>query len=184
MHLIAHKLWVGSKADFDDIDACGTSWHVVHAARDPWHREALGYTGRGAPKDHPEYLWARRGRRLMLNLVDAADPKYIGVELVDEAMRFIDEALGECAPKDCPDAVLICCNQGQSRGPTIGMLYLAPGLSAVFEEAEEAYRLLCPSYAPGDGMRSFAHANWVLYRGRLQHLAEMGVREDERKINC
>lgn len=179
MHMIAHKLWIGSEADFNEIDAFGTSWHVVHAARDPWHREALGYTGRGAPKDHPEYLLARRGRRLLLNLVDADDPKYIGRHMIDEAMQFIEAALNECAPAECPDAVLICCNQAKSRAPTLGLLYLAPFLGPDFEEAVRQFLEKYPDYAPGRGMMEFARENWKHYHTLGWHIIGPEAHRDD-----
>jgi hypothetical protein len=57
------------------------------------HRQALGYGGRGAPQSHPEYLFARRENRLLLNLVDVADPSFIRRELIDAALSFIHECL-------------------------------------------------------------------------------------------
>jgi hypothetical protein len=43
------NLFVGGGADFDAVwDEPG--WMILQCAKEPWHREALGYTGRGAPK--------------------------------------------------------------------------------------------------------------------------------------
>ncbi len=165
MHEVARQLWVGSQADFEALDVHGTEWGVVHAARDPWHRQLLGYTGRGAPPDHPEYLFARRGNRLYLNLVDAQDPKYISRKAVDEAMRFIEEQLTECRVAADARGVLVHCNQGGSRGPTLGMLYLATFLPEDFVAAEAEFRKVC-TYLPNPGMREFARENWARYRAR------------------
>lgn len=135
-------------------------WAVVHCAREPWHREALRYTGRGAPRDHHEYLLARRDRRLILNLVDVADFRYVAPEIISAAMAFIAEHLA--AGRN----VISLCNQGHSRGPTVALLYLASiGQAPLdFEEAEEAFRKVYPLYQPGHGMRDFASMNWDEYQ--------------------
>ena len=163
MHKIAPSLWIGSDADFAQLDTYGTEWAVLHAAKIPHHRDFLGYKGNAAPKDDPEYLVARRGNRMALNLIDALDPKYIGKPMIDAGMAFIAEQLA--ALKE-PNQLLINCNQGHSRAPTLGMLYLAPSLPEAFEAAEAEYKKLCPSYAPATGIREFARVNWAAYRGR------------------
>lgn len=157
---VASKLWVGTQADFDELDQFDTQWAIVHAAKEPFHRQALGYTGRAAPSDHPEYLWAKRGKRLILNLIDGDDPKYVGKPLIDAAIRHIEESLaaGEFA--------LVNCNKGCSRAPTIAMLYLAPTLPQDFEEAVAKFTEIYPTFAPAKGMREFARIHWSAYRNR------------------
>ncbi len=91
---ICPNLYVGDQYDFEDNVRFLEGWAVVHACKEPYHRDALGYTGRGAPKDHPEYLIARRDEGLILNLVDADDPAYIPQEIIDTAIRFIAGKLG------------------------------------------------------------------------------------------
>ena len=161
MHQISSKLWVGSDADFAQLDQYGTEWAIVHAAK-TWHKTVCGYTTNAAPKD-AEYYVALRGKRLALNLIDAPDPKFVPKELVDTALAFITANL---AGLEGAEQLLIHCNQGHSRAPTLGMLYIASTLPEDFEAAEVEYRKLCPDYAPGNGMREFARANWAAYRGR------------------
>jgi hypothetical protein len=50
------KLFVGDELDYERKVSHQTGWATVHACKEPYHREALGYSSRGAPKDHPEYL--------------------------------------------------------------------------------------------------------------------------------
>ena len=167
MHQISDRVFVGAQTDFDMINRpWETEWPILHAARDPWHRQLLGYAGRGAPKEHPEYLFARRENRLYLNLLDVHDPKYVSTDVIDEAMRFLHEQVERLTAAATAEQILICCNQGRSRAPTIGMLWLAPDLPADFEVAEDAYREVCPVYMPGVGMREFARAHWERYRAR------------------
>ncbi len=76
MILVFPHLYIGTEQDYDRRVKGMPGWMVVHACKEPYHRQLLGYKGRGAPKDHPEYLLARRGDRLYLNLVDTDDPAY------------------------------------------------------------------------------------------------------------
>lgn len=173
MQQIAPKLWIGSNADFLELDQFGTDWAIVHACKEPHHRAALGYTGRAAPSDDPEYMVAVRGKRMMLNLIDVDDPKFVHKAMIDAALEHIKTHL------DKGSFVLCHCNQGASRSPTIGMLHLAPTLPDDFDEAETAYKLICPSYAPARGMREFAKANWAQYRASAEAAA---VRSDNSLI--
>ncbi|MDZ7721057.1 MAG: dual specificity protein phosphatase [Balneolaceae bacterium] len=133
---------------------------MVHACKEPCHRQALGYSGRGAPKDHPEYLMAKRGNRLILNLVDAKDPAFISKEIIDEALSFIDEQLSN------GQKVLVHCNQGQSRSPGIGLLYLAKeGIikNRSFKEALTEFEEIYPGMNMAGGMRGFLVGYWDEY---------------------
>jgi hypothetical protein len=85
-----HKnLYVGNETDYELKVINQDGWNVIHACKEPYHRQALSYSGRGAPKDHPEYLMAKRENRLILNLVDVENPAYIAKEIMDEALQFI-----------------------------------------------------------------------------------------------
>ncbi|WP_411823658.1 dual specificity protein phosphatase family protein [Leptospira sp. 'Mane'] len=116
---IRPNLFIGNEQDYEMKIKSQHDWNVVHACKEPYHRNLLGYSGRGAPKAHPEYLIARRENRLFLNLVDADDPNYIPKEIIDSAIAFMDESL--LSGQNC----LVHCNQGESRSPSLGLLYLA-----------------------------------------------------------
>lgn len=155
------NLFVGNESDYEFTVKGQDGWRVVHACKEPYHRQELGYRSRGAPKDHPEYLIARRSNRLILNLVDVDNPDYIAKEIIDSALAFIDEGLNG------GHKVLIHCNQGLSRSPTIALLYLACRTDQLqgdsFTEAEEKFRSIYPFYQPALGMRQFAAINWDSY---------------------
>lgn len=163
---VAPYLHVGSEADYKTLvditlsAVLADKWAIVHACKEPHHREMLGYEGRAAPKDDPEYLFGIRGNRLVLNLVDAADSAYVPKAIVDAALAFIAANLGGGRH------ILVHCNQGRSRSPVIAMLYLAPGLTPEFDAAETAMRAIYPDYDPAAGMRGFAKANWPEYQAR------------------
>ena len=156
-------LYVGDERDYYRVQH-ETGWCFVHACKEPFHRQALGYASRGAPRDHPDYLIARRGDRLILNLVDAPDPAFIPREIIDAAIEYTHSALS------AGKRVLVHCNQGESRSPCIGLLYLIVNTDRLpddsLESAEGAYRVIYPPYNPGRGMRGFMAANWASYSGR------------------
>ena len=165
---VSPRLWVGGQAAYETVreraeleDPRMPGWAIVHAAKEPFHREMLGYTTRAAPKDDPEYLWGIRGNRLILNLVDAADPAYIPESLISQAVAFVElhRKIGN---------VLVHCNQGRSRSPTIAMLALAPNLEPDYEDSLAAFGGRYPDYAPAIGMRDFARSNWSYYHTRGQ----------------
>lgn len=151
------NLFVGHQHDYDKISN-NRDWYVVHAAKEPFHRQALGYTTPGAPKDHPEYLVAQRGHRLILNLVDADTPNYIPTPVILRAIEFVEKAL--LAKRK----VLIHCNQGNSRGPAIALACLRTqgidGYTGALEQAEDVFRKVYPSYAPKGGMRGWLKEHW------------------------
>ena len=160
MKEITDNLFIGSQEDYELNVKFQPDWFVIHACKEPYHRQALGYTGRAVANTHPEYLIAERGNRLILNLVDVEDPKYIVKEIIDKAILTIDEKIK--AKK-----ILVHCNQGMSRSATIGLLYLHySGIISTdnFKKAEIEYLKLYPSYNPANGMRTFAELNWNNYQ--------------------
>jgi predicted protein tyrosine phosphatase len=154
-------LFVGNQADYDFDVAQRDGWAVVHACKEPYHRQALGYRSRGAPKDHPEYLVARRGNRLILNIVDTDNPTFFAKEMIDAALDFVDEAMARGLK------VLIHCNEGQSRSPSIALVYLAARLGILPTDslgaAEEQFRAIYPNYYPKPGIRGHIQAYWSQY---------------------
>ena len=137
------RLWVGDEGDEIKV-RYKPDWWVLHAAKEPYHRRFLGYTSRGADQDNPEYLFARRGVKLALNLVDARDASYIPDEVIEAGLAFIDEALATAAH------VLVHCNKGESRAPSLALLWLhRNGLVNSIAEFQRLY----PRYIPGKGMK-------------------------------
>lgn len=159
------RLHVGSTADFTSLESMWDAgltnperWAVVHAAKEPYHRDFVGYVERAAPKDHPEYLFARRDNRLALNLIDVADVRFMPLDLWSAAMSFISEHYEQ--GRD----VLVHCNQGGSRAPSVALLWMSqfyPWRDLSAEEAEEQFRELYPAYNPAAGPRDFVRENWA-----------------------
>ncbi len=160
MKEVYKNLFIGNENDYEQKVKNQLEWRVVHACKEPYHRQLLGYTGRAAPKGHPEYLIAMRGNRLFLNIVDADSPDYIPKEIINKALEFIHESI--LADKPC----LVHCNLGESRSPSIGLLYLAKHghiSNSSFSIAESEFRKLFPMYNPNNGIRGFIINNWGEY---------------------
>lgn len=155
------NLFVGHQGDYEYQVKGQDGWAVVHACKEPYHRQLIGYRTRGAPKDHPEYFFAERGNRLYLNLVDAPNPAYIPKEIIDKAIEFIHEKLSEGLK------VLVHCNQGESRSPGIAFLYLLRETDVLPQTSLDAalakFRLIYPAFSPSRGISGFIAANWEEY---------------------
>ena len=156
---VCPNLHVGSERDEQSIRG-QVGWFFIHACKEPYHRQALGYTGRGAATTHPEYLIARRNGRLILNLVDVDDPSYISPEIVDAALDAVRDNIQH-------SKILLHCNQGQSRSPSIALLYLLKHTDILGQKdmvaAIAAFRVIYPLYAPARGMAEYIHLNWHRY---------------------
>ena len=155
-------LFVGDQIDYQKLRNREElqGWAVVHACKEPFHREFVGYGGRGAPTDDPEYYFAVRGAELALNLIDVSHVSYISQQAIDAGLLFIHEHLHDSGEKW---NVLVHCNRGQSRGPGLALLYLHlltdqyPDSLAV---SELAFRGLYPAYDPGAGIHGYLAEIW------------------------
>ena len=156
MNEIYNNLFVGSLEEYEQVQLDNTSY-VLHAAKEPYHRQFVGYTGRACDKDHPEYLKAIRGREVAANIVDAKESRYFDYDLIFSLVKDILTLLIEADRK-----VYIHCNLGESRAPSIGLLVLL-GLHAVdtdYETAQRQFLSIYPNYNPGQGMKDFVRENW------------------------
>jgi len=155
---VSPRLSVGDEHDYELQVGGDSGWAVVHACKEPYHRRLLGYTTKGAPKGHPEYLYAVRGDRLYMNLVDVDDPAYVQKELVDKALAFIHEKLA------AGKKVLVHCNQGESRGPGIALLYLLRHTQVLHKtslaDALGAFQRIYPAFHPASGIAGYIAAHW------------------------
>ena len=139
------NLFVG---DADGIpEAKKRSMFIIHAAKEPWHRERLGYTGRSAPKDDERYLYDIDNWTMWCNLVDAQDVKYIPDELVADIIAVMRVLLD-----DDRHPIFIHCNKGESRAPTVALCYL---LKHVPSYTVAMFKQVYPAYAPGPGMAAY-----------------------------
>ncbi|MCE7039237.1 hypothetical protein [Dyadobacter sp. CY312] len=130
---------------------------VIHACKIPCHCAGVGYTG-NLDKDHPEYLVSEKDNHLYLNIIDAAfplSPKF-GDPMFRAAFRFLEKS-------SKTKEVLIHCNQGHSRGPSIALAYMAKMdliENQTYAAATEDFKKIYPDYEPGKGVVHYLENNW------------------------
>ena len=158
MKEVYKNLFVGSQSDYESNPKMYDDWYVVHACKEPYHRKALGYTGRSAPKDDPRYLFLYDEKHhLTLNMVDTDSPEFFRDEMINEAIFYVLEGLKK------GKHVLIHCNQGESRAPSLALLLLNQLgiLSCDFDEAIKVFVKFYPDYMPKLGILTYVRRRWV-----------------------
>jgi hypothetical protein len=130
---------------------------VVHACKSPCHQRAVGYKG-SLPPQHPCYLVLRRPYDLYLNIVDPRVPLF-RIETFAQFLLFASEHY------DRGSSLLIHCNEGESRAPTLALVFLAKHLRLIpsdsFSAAQAAFVPLYAGYRPGAGIQQFLATNWA-----------------------
>ena len=152
-------VWIHERVLVGSESACrtgGDGFWVVRACKSPCHQRAVGYRG-NLPKDHPNYLWLRQEADLYLNIIDPPAPLFPD-ELFQTFLPFAREAW------DSDGTLIVHCNQGESRAPSLSMIFLAKHVGSLpndsFEEARREFMKIFPGYAPGGGIAKYLAANW------------------------
>lgn len=183
MKEIIKNLHIGNQQDYENNVFDEENCSLVLAAKNPFHKNAVGYTGKSCDKNHPEYLIARRGNKLILNMVDAPYSIYFDKGMIDTALEFIDEELNKWK------SVYVVCNAGQSRSASLVLLYLIKiGFinGETLEDCEVEYLRIYPNYNPGKGIRDFVKEHFKEYKpnlARLQCGNRFGVNSDKAKLS-
>lgn len=144
---IYNNIFVGSEQDYYSIQR-EPNWAILHCCKNPFHCQFVGYHGSLSP-NHPDYALKRIGNEMALNLVDMDkfSPNYLNFNQImfENAFSFLDEY------RNNGFKLLIHCNQGESRGPTLGMLYAARlGVFDYvdFDSTVQKFRSIYPIYNP------------------------------------
>ncbi|MDX6269887.1 MAG: hypothetical protein QOD28_1110 [Acidobacteriota bacterium] len=154
---VHQNIYIGTVQDCFSLSP--DNWATVHACKHPCHVRALNYTG-SLPQSHPNYLVAERDRDLFLNMVDMErelSPVFTN-PIMEAAMAFIEK-------HSSSQRVLIHCNQGMSRAPSIALLHLArigQIANETFENAATSFKLKYPHYSPARGISLYMTRNWEL----------------------
>ncbi len=161
MREIRDHLYIGSNRACRD----GTSQRaVVHACKRPCYQGAIGREGT-LPHDHPDHHAIAESHDLYLNLRDRMQPRF-SMEVFEAFFRFTVQQWA--AERE----LLLHCNAGRSRSPSLGLLFLA-GITEdipndTFIQAANAYAALDPKARPGPGLRYYLRDHW----GALMDRAE------------
>src|SRR5665213_144771 len=147
------NIYIGGRQD--SILRNDPSWAVVNTAKTV-HCEIMGWGT--PPRDHPNYIIYEAEQLLSFNWVDGAAHLYnwSGPVAFVQALNFIDRWYET-------KKILISCDQGQSRSPTVALLYSAKRLQIIpddsFASAMNEFQTLYPSYSPS-GIAEYVSAHW------------------------
>jgi len=155
--LLDTNLYVGSLLDSEYFFK--DNWAVVHATQTV-HYKLLGWdkTTNKPDKNHEHYIYFENESKLSLNWVDGAPHlyKWSGTETFNKILDFIDKWINE-------KNVLVHCDQGFSRSPSLCLLYLAKRANILskdsFEEARRDFVEVYPEYIPGR-LAKYINNNW------------------------
>jgi len=129
---------------------------VVHACKSPCHQREVGYSG-SLPKTHPNYLVKEDEFNLYLNIIDPPVPLFMP-PLFTSFLAFTKRHWSE------GKNILIHCNQGESRAPSLALLFMAKCSSALnnesYQTAKVEFELIYPGYNPGKGIQKYFSTNW------------------------
>lgn len=150
---VHERLFVGSEA------ACqkgSPEMAIVHACKSPCHQRAVGYFGH-LPPEHVCYLVLEQPFDLYLSIIDPPLPLF-RLETFTEFLCFAAQHY------DVGRSLLIHSNQGESRAPSLALLFLAKHLHAIdarsFDAAAQCFTRLYPAYKPGSGIRLYLRKHW------------------------
>ena len=160
---VAERVFVGSLDDLENFMFLEDKrdFYILYCMKNPSHKEMVGYEGKSCDKDHPEYLMARRGQEMALNMVDAPRPEFFSQEMITAGLDFLEE--GYLSDKK----VVILCNKGQSRSCGMALLFLATRLKMLPKEfiyAEQEFKKLYPDCEFGKGIYQYMVQNWEWHR--------------------
>lgn len=143
-------------------NAIGKARTKIHACKSPCHQQAVNYTGSLHP-DHLHYLYFTVQDRslgkneLYLNLIDPHIPLF-KQESFDIFLRYTQAAY------DDGQDIIIHCNKGRSRAPTLALLFAAKRLELItnesFDAARSEFKDIYVDYVPGKGIETWMQKNW------------------------
>lgn len=153
------NLYIGNIDDFYSLAPKSDEWAFVHATRTV-HFNVFGRAKiySKEEKSHDDFLYYVEDNRLSLNWMDGPAVFFEagGIKVFEEAMDFIDKWL----PKR---NVLVHCDQGVSRSPTLTLTYLSKRTDKLpaesFEKAKKKFVEIYPDYFPG-GIEKYVDKNW------------------------
>jgi protein-tyrosine phosphatase len=146
------NLCVGTKVDCFYNDRNDLA--IIHACKSPCHQRALKYKG-NLPNNH-HYLTYEIGNHLFLNMIDPNEPLFMP-PLFISSLDFIEKHISK-------RKVLIHCNEGLSRAPSLALLYLAKRVNVIdnesYEKATQNFLKLFPLYQPSRGIAIYLNLHW------------------------
>lgn len=116
-------------------------------------------------KSEKEYYFAERDHALYCNLIDADSMEYIPDAIIERSLKFIADEIADGRN------VLVVCNNGVSRSPSIALMYLIKAgyfdLCATFEDAVKRFKEKYPMYSPNKGMYEYTKSFFDKYKEKF-----------------
>lgn len=149
---VTDGLFVGAE------DSCvngSPEYAVVHACKYPCHNAVCG----NPSADHSDYLVKEVGNDLYLNMVDMEDKQQhqFMEPMVSATLEFVETHIDT-------EPVLIHCNQGRSRSPSLAMLYMAKRTDEISDESyltsSREFQELYPPFSPSRGIHLYLQEYW------------------------
>jgi len=141
----------------DNLSIVGSSEYLttddfcIYAAKNPFWADC---------KSNEMICELKDRKGVAVNLVDAEDSRYFNVKIFKYLVRLTHEQIKK------GNNVTIVCNKGQSRSPSIAMLYMcATGeiTNESYKKAKAEFIAYYPEYSPGRGISNFLENTWNFY---------------------
>ena len=160
MEEIIDGIWVGSDKDVPEAKRRGYARLCCAKDGPDGHREMLGYTTLGAPKDK-NYFFVQRGKHAAMNCIDVDNPDFISNDMLDEGLAFVHRM------RQAGNKILIHCNAGHSRGPSTTLAYLRTigEMPHSLRTSVHIFKTLYRPFDPGAGMKAKLVENWERWKG-------------------
>jgi protein-tyrosine phosphatase len=150
---VHERLYVGTD---EECITYREGWAIIHACKSPCHQRAVGYR-KSLPNTHPYYLVYKQGSNLYLNIIDPPGPLF-KMPTFNEFLKFAKENW------DSGKTLFIHCNKGESRAPSLALLFLAKCLGKIsndsYDKAKSEFMRLYPGYIPGVGLQTYLGLHW------------------------
>lgn len=156
MEEISENLYVGAESSCNRFS--GENKVIIHACKHPCHQNAVGYS-KNLSSNHPDYLIKETESDLYLNIVDMERKQSheFMEPILSKALEFMDDKIDS-------NEVLVHCNEGRSRSPSIAMLYLAKRIDTIsdqsYSKAAEEFNQLYPKFNPTRGIMLYLRDYW------------------------
>lgn len=158
MYKIINNLYVGPVSTVPFAKECNFS--VLGCCKYPLHQQNARLSGASKDgylkigKSEKEYYFAERDHALYCNLIDAGSMEYIPDVIIERSLKFIADEIADGRN------VLVVCNNGVSRSPSIALMYLIRygyfngyfGRIYTFDDVLKVFRKIYPLYSPNKGM--------------------------------
>jgi protein tyrosine phosphatase len=143
------NIFIGNKDDEKLIHK--KNYIIVHACKSYFDKVDVS-KGFGSNKNVKEF-----DDELYINWVDLPDSKSFDLNTFNNALSWMKEKYSENVN------LFVHCNWGQSRSPTLVMVFMVKVLKVLpdnFFDALEEFRILYPDYITPSGISSFVKENW------------------------